>query len=408
MTKDFAFAAGVLSFRCTCAHILLYNEHMLTRLICPLLLKNRKSTLLLGPRQAGKSTLIQSLKPDLCIQLADEMEFFNFSSNPEELQTRLTTHQPKTVFIDEIQRLPSLLNTIQSLIDSQKALKFYLTGSSARKIKRGQANLLPGRVLNFHLGPLVAGELNYRANTKKILSYGTLPEVYLEKDEKFTAHLLKSYVSAYIKEEIKAEALVRNLESFTRFTQVAIENAGQFIDYSKLAKQAKVSRHSLNRFYEIFEDTLIGHRVWPFREALETSNLIKHPKFYLFDNGVYNAMQGNFSLSADRIGILAEQLVYTQLLHSSWAALKDIQISSFRTRGGLEVDFIVQLELDLFAIEVKGGIDVQEHDLLGLQRFKKHFPHCREAFALHMGTKSKKIGSIWCHPWQEGLRAMGL
>jgi uncharacterized protein len=369
---------------------------------------SRKSILLLGPRQAGKSTLVQSLKPDLTIQLADEMEFFTFSSNPSELRIRVDSENPKMVFIDEVQRLPALLNTVQSLIDEKRGLKFFLTGSSARKLKRGGANLLPGRVLNFFLGPLVASELSYKADTRRILTYGALPEVYLERDESLIQHLLKSYVSGYVQEEIKAEALVRNLGAFTRFIQTSVQSAGHFVDYSKLARQAKISRHAVGRFFEIFEDTLIGHRVWPFEALLEKADLIKHPKFYLFDNGVFNALLGNFNASADRLGVLAEQLVYTQILHSSWAARKDVKISSFRTRGGLEVDFIVELDGDTFAIEVKGGEDVQTDDTAGVLQFKKYFPKCRDTFVFHMSGRSRKLGSVWAHPWQEGLRSLGI
>ncbi|MBI2712347.1 MAG: ATP-binding protein [Bdellovibrio sp.] len=385
---------------------------MVNRLISSPILNSKKSILLLGPRQAGKSTLIQSLNPDLTIQLADQMEFFTFSANPNELRTRIETENPRTVFIDEVQRLPGILNTVQSLLDTPQAkkrgLKFYLTGSSARKLKRGGANLLPGRVLNFHLGPLVSSEIKYHADTDKLLSKGGLPEVYLEKDEKLSQHLLRSYVSNYIQEEIKAEALVRNLEAFTRFTQVAIQQAGLFIDYSKMAKQAKVSRHSLDRFYEIFEDTLIGQRVWPFEPCLEKADLIKHPKFYLFDNGVFNAVMGNFKVSPDRLGILAEQLIFTQILHSSWASLKDVKISTFRTRGGLEVDFIVELDGIVFGIEVKGSSDIQDHDARSLVQFKDYYPKCQETWVLHMGSKSRKIGNVWAHPWQVGLQKMGI
>ena len=144
-------------------------------------------------------------------------------------------------------------------------MKFYLTGSSARKLKRGGANLLPGRVVNFKLGPLVAAELDYKMETARILSRGSLPEIYLEKNEKEAIHILKSYVANYLKEEIKAEALTRNLE--------------------------------------ILEDTLIGQRIFPFEELSEKADLIKHPRFYFFDTGIYNSLVGNFTPSLDRVGV---------------------------------------------------------------------------------------------------------
>jgi predicted AAA+ superfamily ATPase len=381
---------------------------MIHRLISANLKNLKKSALILGPRQAGKSTLIQSLKPDLTIQLADEMEYYTFTSNFAELRTRIESQSPRTIFIDEVQRIPGILNTVQALIDANKKLKFYLTGSSARKLKRGGANLLPGRVLNFHLGPLVASELDYQLDTRRALIYGTLPEIYLDNKNASTEHLLRSYASNYLKEEIKAEALIRNLEAFSRFMNYAWSTVGVFIDYSKIARQAKIPRHSISRFYEIFEDTLIGQRIWPFEPLREKADLIKHPKFYLFDNGVLNAALGNFQYSPDRAGPLAEQLIFNQILHSSWAKTKEARISTFRTRGGLEVDFIVELEGETIAIEVKTSDHVLDVDVSPLNQFRSHFPRCKRTFVWHLGKKRLKLGSTWCLPWQEGLREIGV
>jgi len=386
----------------------MYNEHMISRKIEADLAGTKKSILLLGPRQVGKSTLIQMLKPSLVIQLADEAEFYAFSSNPSELRTRLDSTDARTILIDEVQRLPSLLNTVQAIIDERRGIKFFLTGTSARKLRRGGANLNPGRLLNFLMGPLVSSELDYKIVNQKILGHGSLPEIYLEKNSKIAEQILKSYVSNYISEEIRAEALVRNLEAFTRFSQSAIRQAGHFVDYSKMAKQAKVPRHSISRFFEIFEDTLIGHRIWPFEPVLEDADLIKHPKFFLFDNGVYNATLGNFNVSSDRIGILTEQLIFSQLLHSAWAAQKQIKISTFRTRGGLEVDFIVELDGEVFAIEVKGAQDVFQESVQSLKNFQHYYPHCSGLFLFHLGNQSKKLDGIWAHPWQKGFKELGL
>ena len=220
-----------------------------------------KSVLLLGPRQTGKSTLIKILKPELTINLADEGEFLLFTQNPDELKQRLASTQYKTVFIDEVQRLPGLLNTVQSILDDQdNMIKFYLTGSSARKLKRGKANLLPGRVFNYQLGPLVTSELNYRIDTEKALSTGTMPGVYSENNPKFRYKTLRSYASTYLKEEIQAEALARNLEGFSRFLYFAAIYSGHFLDISKLASEAQVPRQSAVRYFEILEDTLIVNR----------------------------------------------------------------------------------------------------------------------------------------------------
>lgn len=386
----------------------MYYEHMISRNISSHLKNTKKSVLLLGPRQVGKSTLIRSMKPDLSINLADEEEFFHFSGNPGELRSRIETLHPKTIFIDEIQRIPSLLNTIQSLLDLDSSLKFILTGSSARKLRKGGANLLPGRIFNFHLGPLVASELKYLANSKELLEFGSLPEIVTEKAVDFRQQHLRSYFTNYLKEEIKAEALVRNLEAFTRFIHVAIQNSGRFIDYSKFAKQAKISRHAFSRFYEIFEDTLIGQRVWPFEAAREDADLIRHPKFFLFDNGVFNAAIGNFTASHDRTGILAEQLIHNQFLHSAWSRSRELKISSFRTRGGLEVDFILELDGIPIAIEVKSSETATDEAVRNLKSFQSYYPKCKRLRVLHLGKKEVKAGNVWSRPWQKELEDLGL
>lgn len=389
----------------------MYNEHMIDRIITPLIKKSPKSILLLGPRQVGKTTLVKSLKPQITVQLADESEFFSFTSNPSELRTRLESYRGgsrPSIFIDEIQRLPGLLNTVQSLIDEDKSLKFYLSGSSARKLKRGGANLLPGRVLNFYLGPLVAAELEYEMDTKHALSFGSLPEAYTQKDDALRRHLLKTYVVNYISEEIKAEALVRKIDAFSRFTATAIEYAGLFVDYSKLGKKAKISRHAVDRFFEIFEDTMIGRRLWPHGPSLDSADLVKHPKFYLFDNGVYNAVMGNFTASEDRCGVLSEQLVFNQIIFSAWSRLRDVEVSTFRTRAGLEVDFIVTLEKDVFPVEVKTSSQLYSHDVDALRKIKSYLPRSQPGMVFHLGKESKKVDGFWCHPWQRGLREMGL
>lgn len=381
---------------------------MVNRIISASLAKTKKSILLLGPRQAGKSTLISTLEVDLEINLADELQFLTHSSDPGELVRLIELQNPHAIFIDEVQRLPKILNTVQSIIDKNKKLKFYLTGSSARKLKRGGANLLPGRVLNFNLGPFVAAEFNYKMDTAQALTRGTLPEPYLETNSPDAESLLKSYAANYLKEEIKAEALTRNLESFARFLHETVLQVGKFIDLTKMAKAAKISRHAVPRYFEILEDTLVGQRLFPFAPLAKSEDLIRHPKFFLFDNGVYNGILQNFIASPDRIGVLSEQLVFNQIQHSAWAHRKDAVISTFRTRKGVEVDFIAEIEAKTFAVEVKTSSQVSTSDCEGLVYFNKCFPKNSGLFIFHMGIKEQKMGPVWVLPWQKGLREMGL
>ncbi len=383
---------------------------MINRIIKQKLVRTRKSTLLLGPRQVGKSTMMETIEVDISINLADELTFLNHSSNPQLLLELIEANNATTIFIDEIQRAPKMLNSIQAIVDKNKNKKFYLTGSSARKLKSGGANLLPGRLVNFYLGPFVASEFNYKLETKTNLEFGSLPEIYLLNDNEERKRILKSYSANYIKEEIKAEALVRNLDSFARFFNECTKNVSQFIDYSKLANHSKISRHSIPRYFEILEDTLIAERIFPLDLQYHDLDLVKHPRFFFFDNGVYNGLLGNFIASSDRIGLLAEQLVFSQLKHSAWAKEKDITIYSFRTRQGIEVDFVVKIEETLYAIEVKNSENLISEDFSGLDFFKDNvgLKNSIERFVFHMGKKSTNRGDIKIVPWQEGLQLIGL
>ena len=383
---------------------------MVNRLLSKLLRQSPKSVLLLGPRQTGKSTLIQSLKPELEINLADETTFLEFSGNSSELTERLSARAFKSVMIDEIQRLPSLLNTIQAIIDKPppgKRIKFFLTGSSARKLRRGGANLLPGRILSFQLSGLLSRELDYAMDTRSALEIGTLPEIHLALAPALKIQLIRAYAGIYLKEEIMAEALTRNLQGFTRFLAQAAVSSGQVLDYSKLSQRAKVPRQTAVRFFEILEDTLITTRITPFFDA-ESADLVKHPRHYFFDNGVLNALLGNFVASPDRIGILFEHLLLNQIRGTALALDLDFAVHSFRTRAGIEVDFIFKIGGDVWAVEAKATTSVHESDLKGLAAFRSYYPKKHHAAVATLGGAEKKVGAIWILPWQKLLKEMGL
>lgn len=379
---------------------------MIDRLILPELAKSKKSILLLGPRQVGKSTLIKSLKPDLTINFANEDVLLDFAGEPSALRNELDRTKARTVFIDEVQRLPSVLNTVQSIIDNEK-VKFYLTGSSARKLKRGGANLLPGRVLNYQLGPITLKELSYEIDIKKELVYGFLPEVLTSNSKTENARLLMSYAANYLKEEIQAEALTRSLEAFARFLNEVSKLVGQFIDYTKISKRCRISRHSCPNYFEILEDTMLGARIFPNQDLLEKADLVKHPKFYFFDGGVLSGLRKEFSPGYETLGVLSEQAVFSQILHSSQALGKNIEISSFRTRGGLEIDFLVKLDGRYHAIEVKHSDRLISDDIAPLKMAAGYFTKYRP-LVIHMGKKEQKLDSVWCLPFAKGIKEMGL
>lgn len=381
---------------------------MVTRGLVDALQKSKKSVLLLGPRQTGKSTLIQSLSPNLTINLANESTYLEFSRNPRELEERLEAKRPSTVFIDEVQRLPSLLNTVQSLLDEKKtSLKFYLTGSSARKLKRGKANLLPGRIHSYYLGPLTCFELGYDVDVKKAMSTGTLPGIWTEPDLHEREKTLRSYAGTYLKEEIQAEALTQNIEGFSRFLFVAAAATGSFLDFSKLASQAQVPRQSAIRYFEILEDTLVLHRCESFRKS-QTRRLVQSPRYYFFDPGVLNGLLGNFEVSLDRVGLLFEHLIFNQLVHSSFARDREIRISTYRTEHGAEVDFILETGKKIYAIEVKASWNVGVNDLRGFKSFTEYFGRGFESIVVYLGHTPKTIQNVRILPWQEFFREVGL
>lgn len=384
---------------------------MLARALSPVLGASKKSFLLLGPRQTGKSTLVSSLNPDLTINLAHEPTYLEFARNPRELEERLNasaTGRLQTIFIDEVQRLPSLLNTVQVLLDSTpQRYKFFLTGSSARKLRRGQANLLPGRIFTYHLGPVVSREMEYRLDTHQALAHGTLPGILFEPDPKIKEKTLSSYAATYLREEVQAEALTRNLEGFARFLSVCAEYAGQFLDLSKLAADARIARQTAVRYYEVLEDCLIVHRLAPFAKSARR-RLVQHPRFYFFDPGVLNGLLGNFHLSADRVGNLFEHLICSQIFSSAAAVDRALHVSAYRTEHGAEVDFIIQAEREVIAVETKASRNISSTDLRGFASFADYYAKPHRAVVLYLGEARRKIGAVEIFPWQEGLRAIGL
>lgn len=377
---------------------------MINRGLASVLERSKKGVLLLGPRQTGKSTLIRSLSPALTLNLAHEPTYLEFARNPSELEQRLSGGSYSSVFIDEVQRLPSLLNTLQVLLDERQFTgKLYLTGSSARKLRRGHANLLPGRIHTYHLGPLVSAELNYQMDVTKALETGTLPGIWTEEDPRERRKTLRSYASTYLKEEIQAEALTKNIEGFSRFLFVAAADAGKFLDLRKLASSAGIPRQSAVRYFEILEDTLILRRCEAFRKS-ERRRLVQSPRLFFFDTGVLNGLLGNFTASADRIGALFEHLFFNQIADSAAAKDQEIRISSYRTEHGAEVDFILEMGKEVLAVEVKASSNVGRNDLRGLRSFADYYGKKHRPCVVYLGASRKKIDGADIFPWQAFLK----
>ncbi len=389
---------------------------MYQRLILDKMQKTKKSVLLLGPRQTGKSTLFNNIEVDLKINLALEREFIKYLRHPGLLEEQVAmlspkkSGQPRRILIDEVQRIPSILNTVQAIIDEQKC-QFYLTGSSARKLRRGQANLLPGRIHQYWLGPLTFEELGKDFNLEKALSLGTLPGIWTEETED-AEKTLETYSQTYIKEEIQAESLTKNLEGFSRYLYSIASWSGRQIDHTKVSTEAEIERTTASRYFEILEDTLLINRLDPFSNKAALGGvrrIIKHPRFYFFDQGVLNALLQNFKVDNLRKGLLFEHLIYNQILSlaKGYDQLSKIRISFYRTESGSEVDFIIEKNEQLYAIEVKCSSNVGTSDLKGLASFSEYIGNKKiKKRVFYTDTKPRKISDTEILPWQQGLQEL--
>jgi len=357
----------------------------------------KKSVLLLGARQTGKSTLMRALNPRLVINLADESSYLQHAKDADLIGREVRAlRQPSVILVDEVQRVPSILNTIQALIDENKGHRFLLTGSSARKLKRGGANLLPGRVLLEHLDPLTYWELGEHFSLERVLQVGSLPGVYLDRET--GTETLDSYASLYLREEIQAEAVVRDLGSYARFLDLAAHASGQWVNYSKLASDAEIPKETIRRYYQILEDTLLGFRIPPFTTTRTVRRTSQRDRFLLFDPGVQNALlHRHRAPNVSEQGSLFEQWLLLQVLFYARAHRLPWRLSAYRTDSGVEVDFVLEAASRLLAVECKLGRTIHSGATHGLRSFlnlpshkKQTLGHAR-GFLVFQGERRQRL-----------------
>lgn len=327
----------------------------------------KKSFFLFGPRGTGKSTLLNTLYPNaVFFNLLMERQYQKYLVEPQQFYNEVQAIPPNTwVVIDEIQRLPGLLNYVHQLIEEKK-WNFVLTGSSARKLKKSGINLLAGRALTRSLFPFVPEELGNDFKLEKCLQYGCLPIVLDSEEQEET---LLSYVETYLRQEIKEEALVKNLAGFSRFLNVAATLHGQVLNISNVSREAEVSRTTVNGFFEILEDTLIGYRLQAYSAKLRVRET-KHPKFYFFDSGVVRVLKKKSgAIDVDEIGSLLEGFILHLIRsYQSYSKLCDEFFYWQPTEASnYEVDFLLKKGSSFCAIEVKVATRVRKQDLKGLQ-----------------------------------------
>lgn len=371
---------------------------MYKRLLAKILCSNRRSTLVLGPRQVGKSTLLSSIGPDLSLNLASPRAFREFVSHPERLQRELDAapRETRTVFIDEVQRVPALLDVVQLYLDEQPGrFRFLLSGSSARKLRRGQANLLPGRIHVHHMHPLLACELGEDFDLDRALAHGTLPGIYAESDDALRAADLRSYADTYLREEIQAEALVRNLGGFSRLLDLVAASSGRILNVQALCREAGLGYETARRYVEILEDTLVMFRV-PAWSGSDRASLVAHSKLFLFDIGVRNALLRR-PLDAplpDERGILMEHLVACELRRRLGSLWPEAALFHYRTRGGAEVDFVLEVGRDLWGIEVKAGHRVTRSMLRGLASLASRSDRVKRRIVVFPGSRRQLLDGV--------------
>ena len=301
-----------------------------------------KSFLLLGPRGTGKSTLIgQKLTCQVKIDLLQSQSFLPLSHNPSHL-IELTQGLKKNswVYIDEIQRVPALMDEVHSLYEN-KGYHFALTGSSARKLKRGGANLLAGRALSKMLFPLTYQEYSPYFSIDEALKWGSLPQALIEKD--FRQDYLYSYVETYLREELAQEGLIRKLEPFSRFLNSVGIYSGQILNKENLAREAHVPRPTIEKYFEILKDTLIGSEL-PALQPKWNSKEVTHPKFYLFDQGVARACAGFLSQELDPswLGFAFETLIINEVRAYNHYLKANKNLYYYKYNGGYEIDLIIE------------------------------------------------------------------
>lgn len=366
--------------------------YMIDRILKSRLKKHPKSFLLLGPRQVGKSTLCNQLRPDFVVDLADE-EVFRQHVTDSGLIKRIIagfSSSSMTVLVDEIQRIPSMLNTIQSILDRNRKLRFLLTGSSARKLKRGKANLLPGRILLEFLPPLVYWEIEDRFDLDRALSIGCLPEVYTEE---YGPELLRSYAAGYLREEIQAEALTRDIGAYGRFLDLAAELSGQYLNYSKVASDAEINKETVRRYMDILSDTLLVEIIPSFSEVDERRRARQKDRFVFFDPGVRNAILGRArgSFSREERGRLFEQWLVLQIIYYDKLFARQWRISSYRDAFGVEVDLLIDTGDKLVGIEIKSAVKAHERMFSGLVKLGRLLTRPLESYVIYQGEHVQRF-----------------
>lgn len=367
----------------------------------------RTSFFLFGPRGTGKSTWLRSrFKKSFTVNLLQTETALRYETHPETFRAEvLAEPHDQWVVVDEIQRVPKLLDEVQFLMEEKGYKKFALTGSSARKVKRGAANLLAGRAVMRQFFPLTAGEMEFSVPVSQVLRFGALPLSATAPDDEAREDFLRAYVTTYLSEEIKAEGLVRNLGSFSRFLQVAALAAGQRTNVSNIARDAAVSRDTVRGYFEVLVDTLIGTWLPAYRPRSKVKETAQ-PKFFWFDPGVLHAAAGGFDqpMPADWNGVLLEHLLLHELRsHLHYAGVKG-SLGYWATPSGSEVDFVWWRGARIVAIEAKHNREFRREYRKGLESLLAS--DAAQSYVVYLGDRELNVDGTRVLPLENFLRLL--
>jgi uncharacterized protein len=373
-------------------------------LISRLFTAPKESYFLFGPRGTGKSTWLKQSYPDcIYIDLLDQEVFRKYLAGPERLGNVIAgSSQIKTIIVDEIQKVPSLLDEVHRLMESSigRQVQFILAGSSSHKLKRSGTDLLASRAILKTMHPFIAAELGPKFQFAPSLEFGMLPLVLNSAEPTET---LKTYASLYLREEVQAEGLVRNIGNFARFLEAMSFSHASLLNTSQVARECQIKRKTVEGFIEVLEDLLLGFRLQVFMKRAQRK-LVEHPKFYYMDAGVFRSLRPKGPLdSPEEIGGACLEGLVAQHLRAWIAYSKGEKTLYFwRTRAGLQVDFIVYGEDTFLAIEVKRSRVVSSKDVRSLRAFREDYPQAR-ACLLYGGKDRILINDVLCLPCEEFL-----
>lgn len=364
-----------------------------------------QSAFLWGPRKTGKSTYLRAaFSKSLVYDFLKTDLFVEFSKRPALLREQLLAKEQKIlaqpIILDEVQKVPQILDEVHWLIEN-KGLRFILCGSSARKLKRGQANLLGGRAWRYEMFPLVSPEL-HTIDLLRALNHGLIPAHYLQENYRKS---LKAYVRDYLKEEVFSEGLIRNIPAFSRFFEAMGYSHGELLNYSNIARDCGVDSKTVKEYYQILVDTLLGNIVSPFKRRQNRRIISKTPKFYLFDVGIAGILN-NRRLVEERgrdFGRAFEHFIFMELKAYNVHAERDYEITFWRTKSGLEVDFV--LGNGEIAIEVKGSDRVDSRAFRPLKAFIEEYSP-RMALVVSNERAERIVGDIHVMPWRLFLKRL--